>query len=44
MKDEEEEQGGPKEDSSLPEGANPDEELSLSEVVDLSANTIPKGM
>lgn len=44
MKDEDEEQGGPKEDTSLPEGADPDQEFSLSEVIDLTANTITNGM
>ncbi|XP_074475587.1 acyl-CoA-binding domain-containing protein 4 isoform X1 [Sebastes fasciatus] len=41
MKDEDEERGGPEEDFSLVEGANPDQEFSLSEVIELTANTIP---
>lgn len=42
MKDEDEEQGGPKEDSSLPEGPDPDPEaFNLSEVIDLTASSIP---
>ncbi|XP_070707763.1 acyl-CoA-binding domain-containing protein 4 [Pempheris klunzingeri] len=40
MKDEDEEQGGPKEDSASPQGADPELEFHLSEVIDLSANTI----
>ncbi|XP_035514490.1 acyl-CoA-binding domain-containing protein 4 [Morone saxatilis] len=39
-KDEDEEQGGPKEDSFLSEGAVPDQEFNLSDVIDLTANTI----
>ncbi|XP_040885374.1 acyl-CoA-binding domain-containing protein 4 isoform X2 [Toxotes jaculatrix] len=39
MKSEDEEQDHPEEDSSLPE--DPDQELSLAEVIDLTANTIP---
>lgn len=41
MKDEDEERGRPEEDFSLVEGANPDQEFSLSEVIELTANTIP---
>lgn len=44
MKGEDEEQGGPKEHSSFQEIANPNDELNLSEVVDLTANTGPNGM
>ncbi|XP_034717252.1 acyl-CoA-binding domain-containing protein 4 isoform X2 [Etheostoma cragini] len=35
-----EEPGGPEEDSTLPDGSDPDPGFSLSEVVDLTANTI----
>ncbi|XP_028424254.1 acyl-CoA-binding domain-containing protein 4 isoform X1 [Perca flavescens] len=42
MKDEDEDQehGGPEESSSLPDGSDPDPEFSLSEVLDLTANTV----
>lgn len=39
-----EEQGGPREDSFFQEGADPSDELNLSEVVHLTANTGPNGM
>ncbi|XP_044033534.1 acyl-CoA-binding domain-containing protein 4 isoform X4 [Siniperca chuatsi] len=41
MKDEDKEQGGPKEYSSGPESADPDQDFNLSEVLDLTANTVP---
>nr|XP_046232454.1 acyl-CoA-binding domain-containing protein 4 [Scatophagus argus]XP_046232455.1 acyl-CoA-binding domain-containing protein 4 [Scatophagus argus]XP_046232456.1 acyl-CoA-binding domain-containing protein 4 [Scatophagus argus] len=41
MKDEDEEQVGPVEDSPLPERAKSDQEFNLSEVLDLTAHTIP---
>lgn len=41
IKSEEEEQDGLKEESSLSE--EPEQELSLAEVIDLTANTIPNG-
>lgn len=44
MKDEDKEQGGPKEDTSVPEGAEADQDFNLSEVIDPIANTIPHGM
>ncbi len=46
MKDEDEdkEHGGPKEDSSVPEGAEADQDFNLSEVIDPIANTFPHGM
>ena len=45
MKDEDddEEQCATKEDCSPAEGKDPDEEFNLSEVIDLTANTIPNG-
>ncbi|XP_049916253.1 acyl-CoA-binding domain-containing protein 4 isoform X1 [Epinephelus moara] len=41
IKDEVEERGNPTEDSSLLQGADHDQEFNLSEVIDLTANTIP---
>ncbi|XP_042364443.1 acyl-CoA-binding domain-containing protein 4 [Plectropomus leopardus] len=41
MKGEDEVQGSPEEDPSGLQGADPDQEFNLSEVIDLSANTIP---
>ncbi|CAJ1080570.1 acyl-CoA-binding domain-containing protein 4 [Xyrichtys novacula] len=41
VKDEEEEQAAPTEDPSPPEAAEPDQEFNLSEVIELTANTIP---
>ncbi|KAM9336056.1 acyl-CoA-binding domain-containing protein 4 [Symphorus nematophorus] len=40
VEDEDEEQGAPKKDSSPPEGKDPDQDFNLSEVIDLTANTI----
>lgn len=42
MKDDE--QGGPREDSSFQEGADPNYELNLFEAVHMTANTGPNGM
>lgn len=42
--DEDEEQGDTKEDSPPPEAADPHQEFNLTEVIDLTANTIANGM
>lgn len=44
MKDEDKRQGEPEEGILLPEGPAPDQEFSLSEVIDLTANSIPNGI
>lgn len=44
MKNKQVEQGGPKDDSSPPEGTYPDQEVRPSEVVDLTPDTVPNGM